>query len=90
MTRHRYDKYLEGKEKKFETLCKRCGDCCGANDDPCQHLVKLDDATFFCKDYSRRLREQRTVTGKTFYCVPIREHIVKDTLRPGCAYRKVR
>ncbi|MFQ5951989.1 MAG: hypothetical protein ACE5JK_01105 [Candidatus Omnitrophota bacterium] len=77
-------------DKKFEAICKRCGECCGASDDPCLNLVKTKDGLYFCKDYKNRLKEQKTVSGKTFRCVPIREHIEKGTLKSGCSYCAIR
>jgi len=76
---------LEG-EKKFESLCRRCGQCCGALDDPCEELVKVERDKYFCKSYENRLGRKRTLSGAVFSCVPIREHIEKGTLRPSCAY----
>ncbi len=82
-----YDGYLREKDKTFEVLCRRCGDCCGANDDPCRNLAKLDDGTFACGDYENRLGFQKTVSGKEFNCVFIREHIANGSLRANCAYQ---
>ncbi|MBU1894519.1 MAG: hypothetical protein ABIH85_01040 [Candidatus Omnitrophota bacterium] len=88
MDSRRYEKYGMGMEKEFETRCSRCGECCGALDDPCRNLVKVESqAGWFCKVYDNRFGEQKTVSGKTFHCVSIREHIKNDTLRPNCAYR---
>ncbi len=83
----KYETYLHRKEENFESLCTRCGDCCGAYDDPCRNLIKLEDGTYFCEDYKNRLGPQKTVSGKEFQCVSIREHIAKGSLRPRCAYR---
>jgi hypothetical protein len=77
---------LGSAEESFEKLCKRCGACCGALDDPCANLVKMPDGKFICKDYDSRLGPQKTVSGVTFNCVSIREHIKRSTLRPGCGY----
>ncbi|MEA3489407.1 MAG: hypothetical protein U9R44_03570 [Candidatus Omnitrophota bacterium] len=84
-----YEKYSLEKEKKFDELCGRCGQCCGALDDPCRDLVKLDNGTYFCMIYDKRFGRRETVSGKAFNCVPIREHIAKGALRPGCSYRSV-
>ena len=86
MDEKRYKNYFRNREKKFESVCVRCGKCCGALDDPCRNLIKTADGTYFCKDYENRLGPQRTVSGKVFNCVSIREHIAKGTLRPDCAY----
>jgi uncharacterized cysteine cluster protein YcgN (CxxCxxCC family) len=89
MDSNRYSEYASGKEEEFESICKRCGECCGSLDDPCRNLAKMDNGTYFCKDYSNRLGPQKTVSGKYFNCIPIREYISRDTLRPNCAYRKL-
>jgi hypothetical protein len=82
----RYTLHTALKEREFEDLCKRCGACCGAQDDPCSNLVE-QDGTYFCRAYTGRLGPQRTVSGKEFNCVPIRTHIAQGSLRAGCAYR---
>ena len=81
-----YQIYMLEKERQFEAVCRRCGQCCGALDDPCANLVRGDGGAYFCADYNNRLGPQKTVSGGSFNCVPIREHIAKGTLRPGCAY----
>ena len=71
---------------EYEARCRRCGACCGANDRvPCVNLEKREDNKYYCKAYSNRIGMQRTLSGKQFACVPIRD------LRPnlpfkGCAY----
>ena len=82
----KYDNYLQDKEEDFEAICRRCGECCGADDDPCLSLVRKRDGTYFCNNYENRLEYQRTVSGKVFKCVSIRDHIAKGSLKPGCAY----
>lgn len=81
-----YKKFLVEKELEFESICNRCGECCGSKDDPCRNLVKNHDGTFYCKDYDNRLGPQITVGGHKFNCVSIREHIRGKTLRQNCAY----
>jgi len=81
-----YVEHLKMKDENFESLCKRCGACCGAEDDPCTNLRKSGEGRYYCKDYFNRLGPQRTVSGRRFECVSIREHIKNKTLRPGCAY----
>ena len=83
----RYEEHAVEREKEFEEICLRCGECCGSLDDPCSKLAKLHDGTYFCRDYANRFDLQETVSGKVFKCVPIREHISGDTLRQNCAYR---
>ncbi|MFH1664961.1 MAG: hypothetical protein ABIA77_02320 [Candidatus Omnitrophota bacterium] len=88
MDQKQYYKYMRGKEEMFESICKWCGECCGSLDDPCLNLEKTVDGTYFCKNYEGRFAPQRTLAGNTFNCVSIREHILKGSLRPDCAYRK--
>lgn len=90
MDSKKYLKYTSLKESEFEAVCKKCGQCCGALDDPCRNLVKLPGGgTYFCRDYMNRLGPQKTVSGKEFNCVSIRTHIGQGTLRAGCAYRGI-
>jgi len=85
----RYSNYLTAASEDFEARCKRCGACCGALDDPCHNLVKTPAGSWKCKNYENRFGLQRTVSGVTFNCVSIREHISRGTLRPGCGYHKM-
>ena len=39
-----------------------------------------------CKVYASRLGVQKTVSGKTFTCVDIRDNIKKGAVYDGCAY----
>lgn len=87
MEREKYYKSLEKGDSDFEAICKRCGECCGASDDPCVNLTKIGENHFICIAYERRLGPQKTVSGSLFNCVPIREHIAKKTVRPNCTYR---
>jgi len=89
MDNRKYYKLLQQKNFHFEKVCTRCGECCGASDDPCSKLVKQPDGTYFCKDYANRLGLQKTISGKSFHCVSIREHIEGKTLHEKCAYRKL-
>ncbi|MGD2278872.1 MAG: hypothetical protein PVH45_02110 [Candidatus Omnitrophota bacterium] len=89
MEARRYLNLMKDKDEEFEAICKRCGKCCGAGDDPCRNLAKKHDGSYFCKDYDNRLGRQKTVSGRIFNCVSIREHIAKDSLKPGCAYREI-
>jgi hypothetical protein len=83
----RYHAYLSQKNDEFESICRRCGSCCGSGDDPCEKLRKDVDGGYYCLDYQNRLKPQLTISGRSFHCVPIREHIKAGTLRSGCAYR---
>ncbi|MBD3296655.1 MAG: hypothetical protein GF392_04745, partial [Candidatus Omnitrophica bacterium] len=82
-----YTAYMDRKHREFERICAQCGACCGADSDPCEWLSLDPDGRYYCGDYDNRLGEKRTVSGKAFDCVRIREHIAAGTLRPGCAYR---
>lgn len=86
----RYAIYSQMREKEFESICTRCGECCGASDDPCTNLVRLEKDKYICKAYNSRFGSQKTISGNPFTCVPIRDHIKNDTLRANCAYRKLR
>ena len=84
----RYSNYQRQQLKQFESLCIRCGDCCGAKDgDPCDNLVfDKKKSTYFCKAYSTRHGVHKTVSGKPFTCVPINEILRKRALRSDCGY----
>ena len=89
MDNYLYSRYLEGKEDEFEAVCINCGVCCGTEDDPCDNLRKNKDGKYFCINYLKRIGPQKTVSGKAFNCVSIKEHIRSRTLRPGCPYWKI-
>ena len=67
--------YLEGKEKQWESLCVRCGGCCGFFDDPCKHLKKNQQKGLYCEIYPYRFGERETLNGEEFDCVSIKEVI---------------
>ncbi|MBD3379182.1 MAG: hypothetical protein GF408_01825 [Candidatus Omnitrophica bacterium] len=90
MDDRRYEMYSRRQKKEFEDICSRCGECCGAKDDPCVSLAMTKDGKYCCRDYKNRLGPRKTVSGKSFTCVTIREHINSGTLRPGCAYRNLK
>jgi len=85
-----YYNYMGKKEEEHEALCRRCGACCGAYDDPCSHLKKDNNGKYYCDIYSNRFGPRVTVEGDKFDCVPIREiihqHWPKDYL---CAYKRI-
>ncbi|MDD5504069.1 MAG: hypothetical protein PHV77_02000 [Candidatus Omnitrophica bacterium] len=81
-----YAAYLELKEKEHESLCLRCGRCCGIPDDPCAHLEKIGESVYACNTYANRLGRRKTISGKEFTCVHIKELIKKDALPENCAY----
>jgi len=67
--------YLQQKKEQWESLCRRCGGCCGGFDDPCKHLKKEETGFYFCEIYDSRLGVRETVAGEKFNCVNIREII---------------
>jgi len=69
-------------EREYEGLCRRCGACCGALDgDPCEELKRDDSGKYFCSVYENRIGMHKTVSGKQFACVPIRD------LRPNLPFK---
>jgi uncharacterized cysteine cluster protein YcgN (CxxCxxCC family) len=84
-----YELLLKEKEKNYESICTRCGRCCGSNDgDPCTQLILLANGTYFCKNYTNRLKEQKTVSDKKFNCISIKKAFQKGIVPIGCAYRE--
>jgi len=81
-----YEKYLKEQAADYESLCKRCGECCGADNDPCANLVMEGPAKYVCRVYDQRLGSQKTVSGKSFTCVPIRDNINRGFSNPKCLY----
>ena len=57
-------------------------------------VIKINaNGKYFCAVYDRRFGKWRTVSGKEFECVPIREKIAKGESWPGdehCGYKKFR
>ena len=85
-----YIAYQEEKFRRYESICKRCGACCGAIDgDPCKNLGRDSNGRYYCKVYENRFGPQQTISGKWFNCTPIREVIAHEGARPGCAYRRL-
>ncbi|MDD5136444.1 MAG: hypothetical protein PHX20_05170 [Candidatus Omnitrophica bacterium] len=72
--------------REFESLCLRCGKCCGIDQDPCSQLAKTPDGRYTCKIYAQRLGAQKTVSGHTFTCVPISEVMKKGLPYSSCGY----
>ncbi|MFA7677134.1 MAG: hypothetical protein WCY34_03075 [Candidatus Omnitrophota bacterium] len=85
-----YQAFLQEKEKEWESLCRRCGACCGAYDDPCVHLKKNGDKTYYCEIYPDRLGLRKTVSGEEFRCVPVKR-IIRTYWKNGhiCPYKKI-
>jgi hypothetical protein len=83
----RYASETARKANEFESICRRCGACCGSEDgDPCRNLVKDKNGRYECRIYQNRLGPQETVSGKIFKCVEIREMIARGCVRENCAY----
>lgn len=84
-----YEETQKRLEAWYESLCRRCGKCCGAGEvDPCVHLSESGDGTFTCAVYEKRLGPQRTVSGREFNCVLVKEVLRHDGALNDCAYRK--
>ena len=84
-----YKIYQINREKEFENACLRCGNCCGASEDACIHLISQTDGKYMCDIYDCRGGTQKTRSGKFFECVNIRTILNVDW--PGrwkCAYIK--
>ncbi len=78
-------------EEEFESICCRCGACCGAFDgDPCEELRQDDDGLYYCRVYKNRLGPHHTVLGVEMDCVPI-EHKLKYSWigDEKCTYKKL-
>lgn len=69
----KFREYLKIKEDEWESLCLRCGACCGAYDDPCTHLKKDGDGLYYCDIYEHRFGPRVTKGGEEFKCVHIRQ-----------------
>ncbi|MFA6078975.1 MAG: hypothetical protein WC779_04450 [Candidatus Omnitrophota bacterium] len=74
---------------RYESLCKRCGICCGSTNDACVNLARDAEGKYYCKSYETRFGPQLTVSGKKFTCVEIRDVIKNGIPNPDCGYTKV-
>lgn len=85
-----YNQWQEEQLRRWESLCGRCGACCGAFDgDPCEHLRKNESQQHFCSIYENRFGTHKTISGKEINCVPIRQ--ILNSSWPGdhcCGYKK--
>jgi hypothetical protein len=77
-------------EEEFESICCRCGICCGSEDgDPCEHLRQDKEGKYYCPIYEKRFGIHRTINGTIIRCVPIEEALRSNPeLRKQCAYAK--
>lgn len=83
------EKYLESAQKaqsEYESVCRRCGRCCGVGNDPCVKLALQIDGSYLCADYDNRLGKQKTIGGNEFTCVQIRDHVSLGYAIEGCPY----
>ncbi len=76
----------EIEDESHENICRHCGVCCGAEDDPCEHLERLADGKYFCRIYRERFGWRRTVGGNQFRCIPIRQALFYPRIQGRCAY----
>jgi len=72
---HLYQQRLSGHEREWESRCAGCGACCGAFEDPCEHLRMGPDKRYICAIYADRFGMRKTLSGQVFRCVPIREKL---------------
>lgn len=87
----RYLELQERQERVWEALCTRCGACCGIVDgDPCEHLQVLDNGRYRCAIYKNRFGTHKTVSGKPFKCVPIRDILHQSWPGDHCCGYKTR
>ena len=82
---------LQNKElQAWESLCGRCGACCGLFEgDPCEHLVKSETGSYQCAIYENRFGLRKSVGGREFMCVPIRNILHQSWVGDQCCgYKK--
>ncbi|MBF0483709.1 MAG: hypothetical protein HQL25_03275 [Candidatus Omnitrophica bacterium] len=91
MDEHNYYALQKKQAEEWEAICKNCGACCGkAEGDPCENLRAGKYGKFFCSDYANRFGPHKTINGRKFTCVPIRD--ILNEFWPGdrrCAYKKM-
>jgi hypothetical protein len=84
-------KKIPPESAQHESICRRCGICCGSDDgDPCVQLRQNKKGEFHCAIYSERFGLRKTVKGNFFMCIPI-ERALKNRpeLKEICAYARV-
>lgn len=86
----RYEHLQLRQQQEWESTCRRCGACCGAADgDPCEHLVMLTQGGYACSIYENRFGTRKTVEGRVFQCVPIRDILFESWSGDRCCgYKK--
>lgn len=90
MDKEQYNEVQQKKYLEHESLCKRCGVCCGILDnDSCEHLKKIHHGFYACDIYENRFGLRKTIKGEPVMCVPIRNVLHKTWWgRNQCAYVK--
>ena len=85
-----YEEWQAIQEDRWESLCGRCGSCCGSRDgDPCEHLRGAKYGEYYCGIYGNRFGLHKTVSGKLFECVHIRQILHRPWPGDGCCgYKK--
>ena len=86
----RYLRLQEQQHLDWEKTCTRCGACCGIIEgDPCEHLAAEPGGEYSCRIYENRFGLHKTVGGKPFRCVPIRDILSQSWLGDQCCgYKK--
>ena len=91
MSETEYLKKQDERLDEHESLCKRCGKCCGVDTrEPCANLGKDPSGKYYCKTYENRLGQRFTVSGLPFTCVEIRDVLSKGLPYEECGYIKGR
>jgi len=83
-----YTQKQKAEQDIYEAQCKRCGTCCGAQGEDACALLKIDqNGKYYCQNYHSRIGLQKTISGKEFHCVLIR-NLGPDLPFANCAYYK--
>jgi hypothetical protein len=88
----RYRLLQEKQAVDWEARCTRCGACCGVFErDPCENLEKSSDGKYSCRIYTTRFGLRKSISGRIFECVPLRQ--ILHTSWPGkhqCGYKNIK
>ncbi|MFP4548238.1 MAG: hypothetical protein ACLFQM_08890 [Fidelibacterota bacterium] len=78
-------------DEEFESICNRCGACCGAFDgDPCEELRQDENGHYYCAVYETRLGKHYTLAGLEMDCVSIIKKLKYTWVGDEkCAYKKM-
>jgi uncharacterized cysteine cluster protein YcgN (CxxCxxCC family) len=76
--------------EEWESLCGRCGNCCGLGEgDPCEHLRCDASGKYLCSIYEHRFGLRKSISGREFMCVPIRNILHQSWAGDSCCgYKK--